>query len=467
MSADLSTITDLTATMSLADAAHVHAHLSAESGSSTPISSTASEHSTPSEYEILLDSHEHEDVHVKGCHPHHGYHYDRIRKIVDPADRRTVFIPNLPRDASQREVENMFTFCPGFIKAQLYDQLKSPHNTAEGQQNPSSNGQASNGHGESAVTPAAPNDGLTHFGAFILFDSPHAALLARDRLNGHVFDSSSTPAVVLQARIAVKNLYLSREEQAEIEKQRAMSTVIHGSGAKSSRRGSFNHAIPKEPIQLQFSPQQQQQLQQLQHQLQLPPSEFHNDYSNQFSPMLQPSTTPTFQGSYSPSGYHSPALGSYDASQSMFYGVSGQSTPIPHSPLPLGVFAGVHQSNSSGFANGYSSRNGSVSGFHSNGGASSAPLYTHPSHHGVAGPFNPPCNTLFLARLEQVSNDDLYQLLVNSFPDMKDHKFMIDSKGQRIGQLHYKERIIKLGMTIKSDLCLLASFLSLFLFSLC
>lgn len=50
-------------------------------------------------------------------------------------------------------------------------------------------------------------------------------------------------------------------------------------------------------------------------------------------------------------------------------------------------------------------------------------------------PYNPPCTTLFLARLDQLSNEELYSLLVNSFGEtLTGSKFMVDSKGQRIGQ---------------------------------
>lgn len=50
-------------------------------------------------------------------------------------------------------------------------------------------------------------------------------------------------------------------------------------------------------------------------------------------------------------------------------------------------------------------------------------------------PYNPPCTTLFIARLDQLSNEELYSLLVNSFGEtLTGSKFMVDSKGQRIGQ---------------------------------
>ena len=61
----------------------------------------------------------------------------------------------------------------------------------------------------------------------------------------------------------------------------------------------------------------------------------------------------------------------------------------------------------------------------------------------VFSPYNPPCTTLFIARLDQLSNEELYSLLVNSFQEtLTGSKFMVDSKGQRIGQSMHSSRSV-------------------------
>lgn len=387
MSVDLSDLSVLTSKL----------HLHRRSGSSTPPSSldgtmTSVSDRTDSEREYELDALrtpsdsdvERESTSSKSVGE------KRHRRTLDASERRTVFIPNLPRDATPREVANLFAFAEGFIKVQLYDQLKGE------------------GARMSATATPTPIPGETntasahtHFGCFVLFETPAHALAARDRLDGLVFDSSATPVVALQARIAMKNLFVNSADQQQTDRSQA------------SRRGSASFL----------------------HTNVIPPSE----YTNGYSPVVA-AHTPTFVHSpqvYANTGYVSP-LGSYLSLPTAslqtgagFYAHgsdSGAVSPVQqHSPLAqiqhhltpsnaAAVYSALQQAYPSG---------GNYRG------------YSHAQSFGV-GPNNPPCTTLFLARLEALTNEELLTLLINSFTtSLKDHKFMIDSKGQRIAFVEF------------------------------
>jgi len=84
----------------------------------------------------------------------------------------------------------MFHFWSGFIKVQLYDKKRD--------------GDLENEEG-----------GV--ISAFVLFDAPQHALMARDRLQDYTFDRSRNQT--LRVNIAMKNLVLSRQEQDEFGRQ--------------------------------------------------------------------------------------------------------------------------------------------------------------------------------------------------------------------------------------------------------
>jgi len=83
----------------------------------------------------------------------------------------------------------MFHFWPGFLKAQLYDKS----------------------HG---ADPDSDDGGGSSISAFILFDTPHNAVIAKDRLQNYVFDTERK--ITLRVNIAMKNLVLTRQEADEI-----------------------------------------------------------------------------------------------------------------------------------------------------------------------------------------------------------------------------------------------------------
>lgn len=458
----------LTATLTMSDSVHDCRLRSSSSGSSTPASSLPSntscvssassldrtpdsERSTSFDIDQLSNGNSiSEEEGHDNTHHHHvnSNKSDRrtnhgvgggvgiagvSRKIVEPSERRTVFIPNLPRDATAREMNLMFAFCPGFIKCQLYDQLKSN----EGQRTPI------------GTSPDGSNTGLTHFGAFILFESPAAAIFARDRLNGFVFDASAPSPVVLQARIAMKNLFLSREEQVDLFQ---LSGLVGGGSLKASRRNSLAGTATPTGTGAH-------------HQHVIPPSEIARmtqiqaEYAQgQFSPILQPGIanagTPPFQP-FSPSEYTSPALGAFAQAVPPpgYYHLDSATSPQQsHSPvqhLQQNAYACIQQN-----GGGWQASPVGIGAYRT---GAYTPYGHHHSHpHGV-GPLNPPCTTLFLARLEHLTDDELLQLLVNSFPTMINSKFMIDSKGQRIGKHTQTRRLHRWSCVTPNHTLILAS----------
>jgi len=112
----------------------------------------------------------------------------RKRGPADPQERRTLMLGNLPRDTTLRELQNMFHFWPGFLKAQLYDKKRDADPDTD--------------------------DGGGYVSAFILFDNPHNAVVAKDRLQNYIFDNDRR--ITLRVNIAMKNLVLSRQELDDI-----------------------------------------------------------------------------------------------------------------------------------------------------------------------------------------------------------------------------------------------------------
>jgi len=112
----------------------------------------------------------------------------RKRGPADPQERRTLMLGNLPRDTTLRELQNMFHFWPGFLKVQLYDKKRD-------------------------ADPEADENGGT-LSAFILFDNPHNAVIAKDRLQNYIFDYERR--TTLRVNIAMKNLVLTRQEADEL-----------------------------------------------------------------------------------------------------------------------------------------------------------------------------------------------------------------------------------------------------------
>ena len=243
----------------------------------------------------------------------------------------------------------MFAFADGFIKVQLYDQKLEGHSasagTASGTSTPP-NEKVANGNGTNGTNTRADRDNLTFFGAFILFETAAQAMHARDRLHNMVFDSSQATPVVLQARLALKNLFVPREEGPQGPQSQ-----------KSSRRGSHGG----------FAPQNGSAQQQGQPQV-IPPSETHpahlnghgyspataavmvnNMLSQSFSPLLSPQ-----QAAYGiHSGYHSPQLSPVPIAYQMnppalqnglngYYSDGVLSPQHQHMHPQQGVFAGMY-----------------------------------------------------------------------------------------------------------------------------
>lgn len=94
---------------------------------------------------------------------------------------------NLPKGTTEREIRNMFAFAPGFLKCSMYDQTGNPKNKY-------------------------PEGSL---GAFVLFETPQAALQASQRLDGYVFDREN-PSMAVACRIAMKNLMMGRHEEEQL-----------------------------------------------------------------------------------------------------------------------------------------------------------------------------------------------------------------------------------------------------------
>lgn len=325
----------------------------------------------------------------------------RSGRQLDASERRTIFIPNLPRDATIRELTNMFAFADGFVKVQLYDQQNKEHTNGKEGMSPGGNGGV----------------GKTEFGAFALFSTAAQAAAARDRLHGMPFDSSANPPVILQARLALKNLFMSRDESEQYS-------------AKSSRRGSHIYGHGQViPIDSPYT---------------AAPINANGHFN--VSPLLSPQHP---ANAFLHTGYNSPALGPFSqqltppalqSNGAPYFTDSAAGVLSPHHSALAhnGVFSMLSYANGNGAnVNGggsYGNRNGHHSA-HTNG--------HHSFHHGhgrhsAAGPFNAPCNTLFLARLDALTNDELYSLLINSFQSsLKDTKFMVDSKGQRIAFVEF------------------------------
>jgi hypothetical protein len=264
------------------------------------------------------------------------------------------------------QLTNLFAFADGFVKVQLYDQQKENAGSKEG------------------MSPGSAGVGKTEFGAFALFSTAAQAAAARDRLHGMPFDSSANPPVILQARLALKNLFMSRDEADQYS-------------AKSSRRGSHIYGHGQViPIDSPYTA-----------------APINGNGHFNVSPLLSPQHPNAFLHT----GYNSPALGPFSqqltppALQSNGAGyftdsAAGVLSPHQHSALAHnGVFGMLSYANGNGASlNGgasYGNRNGHHSA-HNNG--------HHGFHHGhgrhsAAGPFNAPCNTLFLARLDALTND--------------------------------------------------------------
>jgi hypothetical protein len=94
----------------------------------------------------------------------------------------------------------MFTFNAGFLKAQLYDQSKKS--------------------GEEETDQQQSNFSM---GAFVLFETHQDALVAKERLAGHMFDVELQ--ATLQSRLAMKNLVLTREERELHVKRRRVQQL--------------------------------------------------------------------------------------------------------------------------------------------------------------------------------------------------------------------------------------------------
>lgn len=334
----------------------------------------------------------------------------RSGRQLDASERRTIFIPNLPRDATIREVSNMqrngvgccvepagshahssscgllfawsvsvclcfrpqltnmFAFADGFVKVQLYDQQNKEHTNGKEGMSPGGNGGV----------------GKTEFGAFALFSTAAQAAAARDRLHGMPFDSSANPPVILQARLALKNLFMSRDESEQYS-------------AKSSRRGSHIYGHGQViPIDSPYT---------------AAPINANGHFN--VSPLLSPQHP---ANAFLHTGYNSPALGPFSqqltppalqSNGAPYFTDSAAGVLSPHHSALAhnGVFSMLSYANGNGAnVNGggsYGNRNGHHSA-HTNG--------HHSFHHGhgrhsAAGPFNAPCNTLFLARLDALTND--------------------------------------------------------------
>jgi hypothetical protein len=245
-------------------------------------------------------------------------------------------------------MQNLFYFFPGFIKVQLYDQARD----------------------KDLPQPVAGGSGMTYFGCFALFDSPQMAVEARDRVQGMTFDQNAHPNPwMLQCKLAHKNVF---------ENDPAASL-------KSSRRSSQSYVIPLA-------------------------EQFLSPMHNPFSPMMSPQSGQQYIPPGLQSGYGSPALGPFPhqltppAMQSGYF--SDSTPPQSHQQNVQGVFSGMYNGGSMHHGNGMP-HSGSFSngwaphrnhgGFHAHGHG--------PGHFSHAGPNNPPCTTLFLARLDHVSDE--------------------------------------------------------------
>jgi len=373
---------------------------------------------------------------------------------LEPSERRTIFLPGLPRDVTQRELHNLFAFSEGFLKVQLYD---SKDASASGKDitaatKPSSSPSTVGAGSEKEGIPASPQSApvpspgsntsnphgreLTQLGCFALFENAHQAALARERLQGYVFDPSASPPVVLQARLALKNLVLTREETDSLSAAAALTA-----SSKSSRRSSMSHAAAVIPIDSPYQP---------------------TSGSTTFSPLTSPQPH-SVQAYGIHSGYGSPALGPvYAHPQALtppalahmgspavpYYSESNLSVSNGAATVQQagGVFSGVY--NAGGVLNAafqsqhnghYANGNGTSNGHHTHGGRHHHHHHGHGhGHHSQAGPNNPPCTTLFLARLDLVPDEELLALLWNTFgAQVLDSKLMLDSRGQRIAFVEF------------------------------
>jgi len=382
-------------------------------------------------------------VHGPSTSPHHPHH------ALDPSERRTVFIPNLPKDATERELNLLFAFAEGFVKVQLY-------------------------HHREVGDASSRDPSHTNYGCFALFETSQHAVAARDRLHGFVFDANTQPPTILQARIALKNLWQTREEMNQYFIKKAATSN------NNSRRGSLtqmqnpNHPFSSPIIPFEFTP--------------FPPAllpHHHGttagDSSGAGMAGMTGMVTPPhpFQQTVSPLSYPNSAYGSP---------VMGPSAGMPFNTMTGGIQIPTqslgppaqHQTaaffNEIDAAHSHAQTHTLLSPQHQHqqhmtGGILAAMQtsyadtsdgneqtemtatdtgngYHHSTHHPPpypshrrrtdAGPYNPPCTTLFLARLDRMSDDYLASLLHNSFPDsLKDYKFQLDSKGQKIAFVEF------------------------------
>jgi len=153
------------------------------------------------------------------------------RMLADPNDKRTVFLMNLPQDLAIRELTNMFTFAPGFLKAQLYNAKPTDEQPAK-------------------------------LGAFVLFETAQQAATVMESLKLFKFDPEN-PERQVDSRLAVKNLHMNPTEAQEIASKRLkLNTVAadpyaaqHAAAASTgSYAAQYAHAsYPSYPPSAQYS----------------------------------------------------------------------------------------------------------------------------------------------------------------------------------------------------------------------
>lgn len=179
------------------------------------------------------------------------------RVAADPNDRRTVFLMNLPEDCSLREVRNMFTFAPGFLKAQLYN--------------------------------SKPTDGQEEkLGAFVLFETAAQAAQIAASLRYFQFDSEK-PEIQLDSRLAVKNLHFTR---TDMEARSSKRMKLEPEQPVYGQQAGAQEAYPAYAQQAQYDPYQNQQ-----------------QYYQPAAAMYQPQMTAEQYNPYNPAGAYRAPLG--------------------------------------------------------------------------------------------------------------------------------------------------------------
>lgn len=217
-----------------------------------------------------------QDAHLANLHTSHSlvhqvYDGDdktlsqaQTRKITDPSDRRTIFVKGLPVQITQKDAANLFSQLDGYIKVQLYEPTKDE---------------------EKDRARGGPT-----MAAFVLFDSPQQALLAKDKLNGYLFQYQESVVQVkgqeaqveekvhpdtvnevastennestlkpvtkqyeLQAKMATKNLFARKEEIMEYlhKKNRKHNHPHHAQHAPSHanyQQSHHSHHFHSQPL---------------------------------------------------------------------------------------------------------------------------------------------------------------------------------------------------------------------------